>query len=104
MAKVWMDAGTFLEKTKDIEDMFEFNLKKVRDRNNKANVIDLRINADGQGRRGRKVECSNIRTGETKVFDNTVKASKYVPFTDVYIAHLARTGKVARNGWKAEYI
>lgn len=30
MAKVWVDAGTFLERTKDIEDMFEFNLRKVR--------------------------------------------------------------------------
>ncbi|UWD48785.1 hypothetical protein NYR90_00265 [Clostridioides difficile] len=52
MAKVWVDAGTFLERTKDIEDMFEFNLRKVRDRNKKANVIDLRVNDEGQGRKG----------------------------------------------------
>ncbi|ENY8697366.1 hypothetical protein LWF04_08665 [Clostridioides difficile] len=54
MAKVWVDAGTFLERTKDIEDMFEFNLRKVRDRNKKANVIDLRVNDEGQGRKGKK--------------------------------------------------
>ncbi|MCC0662627.1 MULTISPECIES: hypothetical protein [unclassified Clostridioides] len=104
MAKVWVDAGTFLERTKDIEDMFEFNLRKVRDRNKKANVIDLRVNNEGQGRKGKKVECFNIVTGETKVFNTAVEASKYVYFTDVYIAHLARTGKVSKNGWKARYI
>ena len=54
MAKVWVDAGTFLERTKDIEDMFEFNLRKVRDRNKKANVIALRVNDEGQGRKGKK--------------------------------------------------
>lgn len=104
MAKVWVDAGTFLERTEDIEDMFELNLRKVRDRNKKVNVIDLLVNDECQGRKGKKVECFNIVTGETKVFDSVVEASKYVYFTDVYIAHLARTGKVSKNGWKARYI
>ncbi|HBH0419317.1 TPA: hypothetical protein UN286_004015, partial [Clostridioides difficile] len=43
-------------------------------------------------------------TGETKVFNTAVEASKYVYFTDVYIAHLARTGKTTKNGWKVRYI
>ncbi|WP_235699283.1 hypothetical protein [Clostridioides difficile] len=51
MAKVWVDAGTFLERTEDIEDMFELNLRKVRDRNKKVNVIDLLVNDECQGRK-----------------------------------------------------
>ncbi|EQF23658.1 putative phage protein [Clostridioides difficile CD160] len=104
MAKVWIDAGELLEKTMDLEIMYENNLKKVRIKNKRENVIDLQINNNVQGRKGKKVECFNVITGETKVFDTTVEASKYVHFTDVHIANLARTGKVSKNGWKARYI
>ncbi|WP_235699093.1 hypothetical protein [Clostridioides difficile] len=44
MAKIWMDAGTFLEKTIDIEDMFELNLRAIRKRNEKIkNEIEKQI-------------------------------------------------------------
>ncbi|HEK8708873.1 TPA: hypothetical protein STS67_003840 [Clostridioides difficile] len=58
----------------------------------------------GKEEKVKKVECFNIVTGETKVFNTAVEASKYVYFTDVYIAHLARTGKTTKNGWKVRYI
>ncbi|EGT3704757.1 hypothetical protein C4T94_06005, partial [Clostridioides difficile] len=43
MAKIWVDAGTFLEKTIDIEDMFELNLRKVR-KANENKKIKLKLN------------------------------------------------------------
>lgn len=43
MAKVWVDAGTFLERTEDIEDMFELNLRKVR-KANESKKIKLKLN------------------------------------------------------------
>ncbi|MDV9655439.1 hypothetical protein RHH83_13965 [Clostridioides difficile] len=43
MAKIWVDAGTFLEKTIDIEDMFELNLRKVR-KANESKKIKLKLN------------------------------------------------------------
>ncbi|MCH7253358.1 hypothetical protein [Clostridioides difficile] len=43
MAKIWVDAGTFLEKTMDLEDMFELNLRKVR-KANESKKIKLKLN------------------------------------------------------------
>ncbi|EQH87060.1 putative phage protein [Clostridioides difficile F152] len=51
MAKIWMDAGTFLEKTIDIEDMFELNLRAIRKRNEK---IKMKL-------RNKKYEDSEIK-------------------------------------------
>ncbi|HBF2562739.1 hypothetical protein [Clostridioides difficile] len=103
MAKIWMDAGELLEKTIDIEDMFGCNLSKMRNKSKQKGLVG-RINSKGQGRKGKKVECTNIITGERKVFDNAVQASKCLYFTELYVGYLARTGKTTKNGWKARYI
>ncbi|MBY1603541.1 hypothetical protein O0E53_19820, partial [Clostridioides difficile] len=75
MAKIWMDAGELLEKTIDIEDMFGCNLSKMRNKSKQKNLIG-RINSKGQGRKSKKVECTNIITGESKIFVSAVEASK----------------------------
>lgn len=43
MAKVWIDAGEFLSKTMDLEDLFELNLRKIRQAN-ESKKIKLKIN------------------------------------------------------------
>ncbi|MDN9633196.1 hypothetical protein KLL70_13955 [Clostridioides difficile] len=43
MAKVWIDAGEFLSKTMDLEDLFELNLRKIREAN-ESKKIKLKIN------------------------------------------------------------
>ncbi|MCC0650723.1 hypothetical protein [Clostridioides sp. ZZV15-6598] len=101
MAKVWVDAGTFLE-TKDIGDI-ECNLREMINKNKQKNLI-ARINSKGQGRKSKKVECTNIITGESKIFVSAVEASKCLYFTELYITRLARTGKTTKNGWKVRYI
>ena len=101
MAKVWIDAGTFLE-TKDIGDI-ECNLREMINKNKQKNLIG-RINSKGQGRKSKKVECTNIITGESKIFVSAVEASKYLYFTELHITRLARTGKTTKNGWKVRYI
>lgn len=41
MVKVWMDVNEVLSKIMDLEDMFEFNLRVIRKRNEKRkNEID----------------------------------------------------------------
>ncbi|EII6780891.1 hypothetical protein I5976_16445 [Clostridioides difficile] len=97
MAKIWMDAGELLEKTIDIEDMFGCNLSKQKS-------LVGRTNSKGQGRKSKKVECTNIITGESKIFVSAVEASKYLYFTELHITRLARTGKTTKNGWKVRYI
>ncbi|MFH7965510.1 hypothetical protein ACEZ0B_006395 [Clostridioides difficile] len=103
MAKIWMDAGELLEKTIDIEDMFGCNLSKMRNKSKQKGLVG-RTNSKCQGRKSKKVECTNIITGESKIFVSAVEASKYLYFTELHITRLARTGKTTKNGWKVRYI
>ncbi|EMY9786907.1 hypothetical protein ABCZ54_000083 [Clostridioides difficile] len=112
MAKVWMDAGTFLERTMDLEDMFELNLRKVRE-TNKSKKIKLKINESKfkkirkkptNDTKSKPIKVFNIETGEVKIFKNAKAASKYLKISGDYASCLARENRVTREGWKAEYI
>lgn len=112
MAKIWLDAGTFLEKTIDIEDMFELNLRKVRKRNEKIkNEIekqikyeDSEIKTTNRGGPGKIIKIFNINTGEVKILKSAEEASRYIKVSRSYASYLARENKSTEDGWKAEYI
>ncbi|HEK4636727.1 TPA: hypothetical protein SOK69_003905 [Clostridioides difficile] len=112
MAKIWLDAGTFLEKTIDIEDMFELNLRKVRKRNEKIkNEIEKKIKDEdseikitNRGGPGKSIKVFNINTGEVKILKSAEKASRYIKVSRSYASYLARENKSTEDGWKAEYI
>ncbi|MCA0566565.1 hypothetical protein OKR72_04200 [Clostridioides difficile] len=112
MAKIWLDAGTFLEKTIDIEDMFELNLRKVRKRNEKIkNEIEKKIKDEdseikitNRGGPGKSIKVFNINTGEVKILKSAKEASKYIKVSCSHASYLARENRVTREGWKAEYI
>ncbi|WP_343090615.1 NUMOD1 domain-containing DNA-binding protein [Clostridioides difficile] len=112
MAKIWLDAGTFLEKTIDIEDMFELNLRKVRKRNEKIkNEIEKKIKDEdseikitNRGGPGKSIKVFNINTGEVKILKSAKEASKYIKVSCSHASYLARENKSTEDGWKAEYI
>ncbi|MDV9291955.1 hypothetical protein RZ847_017750 [Clostridioides difficile] len=112
MAKVWVDAGTFLEKTIDIEDMFELNLRAIRKRNEKIkNEIekqikyeDSEIKTTNRGGPGKIIKIFNINTGEVKILKSAEEASRYIKVSRSYASYLARENKSTEDGWKAEYI
>ncbi|ENY8390086.1 TPA: hypothetical protein KOD20_003926 [Clostridioides difficile] len=112
MAKVWVDAGTFLEKTIDIEDMFELNLRAIRKRNEKIkNEIekqikyeDSEIKTTNRGGPGKSIKVFNINTGEVKILKSAKEASKYIKVSCSHASYLARENKSTEDGWKAEYI
>ncbi len=112
MAKIWLDAGTFLEKTIDIEDMFELNLRAIRKRNEKIkNEIekkikdeDSEIKTTNHGGPGKIIKIFNINTGEVKILKSAEEASRYIKVSRSYASYLARENRVTREGWKAEYI
>ncbi|HBG0458380.1 TPA: hypothetical protein KPE24_000169 [Clostridioides difficile] len=97
MAKVWMDAHDVLSKTMDLEDMFELNLREVKNRNKGKELKRVR-------REGKTIRCFNILTREFKVFDSAKEASMYLNFSAGYISYLAREDVASSNGWKARYI
>ncbi|AXU27006.1 TPA: NUMOD1 domain-containing DNA-binding protein [Clostridioides difficile] len=112
MAKIWMDAGTFLEQTEDIEDMFELNLRKVR-KANENKKIKLKLNESKfkkirkkstNDTKGKSIKVFNIETGEVRIFKSAKAASKYLKISADYASCLARENRVTREGWKAEYI
>ncbi|SJR40696.1 NUMOD1 domain-containing DNA-binding protein [Clostridioides difficile] len=112
MAKVWVDAGTFLEKTIDIEDMFELNLRKVR-KANESKKIKLKLNESKfkkirkkttNDTKSKPIKVFNIETGEVRIFKSAKAASKYLKISGDYASCLARENRVTREGWKAEYI
>ncbi|CZR95405.1 MULTISPECIES: NUMOD1 domain-containing DNA-binding protein [Clostridioides] len=112
MAKVWMDAGEYLSKVIDLEDLFELNLRKIRE-SNESKKIKLKIN-ESQFKKIRKkptndtkskpIKVFNIETGEIMIFKNAKAASKYLKISGDYASCLARENRVTREGWKAEYI
>ncbi|HBG7860089.1 TPA: hypothetical protein KRF17_003483 [Clostridioides difficile] len=112
MAKIWLDAGTFLEKTIDIEDMFELNLRKVRKANEKIkNEIEKKIKDEdseikitNRGGPGKSIKVFNINTGEVKILKSAKEASKYIKVSCSHASYLARENKSTEDGWKAEYI
>ncbi|HBF6529005.1 TPA: hypothetical protein KRG84_002774 [Clostridioides difficile] len=112
MAKIWLDAGTFLEKTIDIEDMFELNLRKVRKRNEKIkNEIEKKIKDEdseikitNRGGPGKSIKVFDINTGEVKILKSAKEASKYIKVSCSHASYLARENKSTEDGWKAEYI
>ncbi|HFQ8798639.1 TPA: hypothetical protein ACHTEK_003372 [Clostridioides difficile] len=112
MAKIWVDAGTFLEKTIDIEDMFELNLRAIRKRNEKIkNEIekkikdeDSEIKTTNHGGPGKIIKIFNINTGEVKILKSAEEASRYIKVSRSYASYLARENKSTEDGWKAEYI
>ncbi|WP_131026843.1 hypothetical protein [Clostridioides difficile] len=112
MAKIWVDAGTFLEKTIDIEDMFELNLRKVRKRNEKIkNEIEKKIKDEdseikitNRGRPGKSIKVFNINTREVKILKSAKEASKYIKVSCSHASYLARENKSTEDGWKVEYI
>ncbi|MBJ8651129.1 hypothetical protein F1213_19120 [Clostridioides difficile] len=112
MAKIWLDAGTFLEKTIDIEDMFELNLRKVRKRNEKIkNEIEKKIKDEdseikitNRGGPGKSIKVFNINTGEVKILKSAKEASKYIKVSCSHASYLARENKSTEDGCKAEYI
>ncbi|MDK3182166.1 hypothetical protein QPD62_19675 [Clostridioides difficile] len=112
MAKIWLDAGTFLEKTIDIEDMFELNLRAIRKRNEKIkNEIekqikyeDSEIKTTNRGGPGKSIKVFNINTGEVKILKSAKEASKYIKVSCSHASYLARENKSTEDGWKAEYI
>ncbi|MFL8474846.1 hypothetical protein Q3179_18790 [Clostridioides difficile] len=112
MAKIWVDAGTFLEKTIDIEDMFELNLRKVRKRNEKIkNEIEKKIKDEdseikitNRGGPGKSIKVFNINTREVKILKSAKEASKYIKVSCSHASYLARENKSTEDGWKAEYI
>ena len=112
MAKIWMDAGTFLEKTMDLEDMFELNLRAIRKRNEKIkNEIekqikyeDSEIKTTNRGGPGKIIKIFNINTGEVKILKSAEEASRYIKVSHSYASYLARENKSTEDGWKAEYI
>ncbi|CZR71764.1 TPA: hypothetical protein KOU50_003626 [Clostridioides difficile] len=112
MAKVWVDAGTFLEKTIDIEDMFELNLRAIRKRNEKIkNEIEKKIKDEdseikitNRGGPGKSIKVFNINTGEVKILKSAKEASKYIKVSCSHASYLARENKSTEDGWKAEYI
>ncbi|HCU3131039.1 TPA: hypothetical protein OUN75_001849, partial [Clostridioides difficile] len=67
MAKIWVDAGTFLEKTIDIEDMFELNLRKVR-KANENKKIKLKLN-ESKFKKIRKKSTNDTKGKPIKVFN-----------------------------------
>ncbi|WP_131037119.1 NUMOD1 domain-containing DNA-binding protein, partial [Clostridioides difficile] len=98
MAKIWVDAGTFLEKTIDIEDMFELNLRAIRKRNEKIkNEIekkikdeDSEIKTTNHGGPGKIIKIFNINTGEVKILKSAEEASRYIKVSRSYASYLAR--------------
>lgn len=112
MAKIWLDAGTFLEKTIDIEDMFELNLRAIRKRNEKIkNEIEKKIKDEdseikitNRGGPGKIIKIFNINTGEVKILKSAEEASRYIKVSRSYASYLARENKSTEDGWKAEYI
>ncbi|HFL3616449.1 TPA: hypothetical protein ACG3QI_003708, partial [Clostridioides difficile] len=112
MAKIWVDAGTFLEKTIDIEDMFELNLRKVRKRNEKIkNEIEKKIKDEdseikitNRGGPGKSIKVFNINTREVKILKSAKEASKYIKVSCSHASYLARENKSTEDGWKVEYI
>ncbi|EGT2197642.1 NUMOD1 domain-containing DNA-binding protein [Clostridioides difficile] len=109
MAKIWVDAGTFLEKTIDIEDMFELNLRKA----NESKKIKLKLNESKfkkirkkptNDTKSKPIKVFNIETGEVRIFKSAKAASKYLKISGDYASCLARENRVTREGWKAEYI
>ncbi|EIS9472685.1 NUMOD1 domain-containing DNA-binding protein [Clostridioides difficile] len=112
MAKIWMDAGTFLEKTMDLEDMFELNLRAIRKRNEKIkNEIEKKIKDEdseikitNRGGPGKSIKVFNINTGEVKILKSAKEASKYIKVSCSHASYLARENKSTEDGWKAEYI
>lgn len=104
MAKVWIDAGELLEKTMDLEDMHEFNLRAIRTRNEKIKNEELEINIAKRGGPGKPIKVFNINTGEVKILKSAREASKYIKVSCSHASYLARENKSTPNGWKAEYI
>lgn len=112
MAKVWMDAHEVLSKTMDLEDMFEFNLKAIRKRNEKIkNEIgkqikneESEIETTNRGGPGKTIKVFNINTGEVKIFKSAREASRYIKVSCSHASYLARENKSTEDGWKAEYI
>ncbi|VIG07441.1 NUMOD1 domain [Clostridioides difficile] len=112
MTKIWMDAGTFLERTEDIEDMFELNLRAIRKRNEKIKSEiekkikdeDSEIKITNRGGPGKIIKVFNINTGEVKIFKSAEEASRYIKVSRSYASYLARENKSTEDGWKAEYI
>lgn len=112
MAKVWMDAGEFLSKTIDLEDLFELNLRKIREAN-ESKKIKLKINESKfkklrkkpiNDTKSKAIKVFNIETGEIRIFKSAKDASKYLKISGDYASCLARENRVTREGWKAEYI
>lgn len=112
MAKIWVDAGMFLERTIDIEDMFELNLRAIRKRNEKIKSEiekkikdeDSEIKITNRGGPGKIIKVFNINTGEVKIFKSAEEASRYIKVSRSYASYLARENKSTEDGWKAEYI
>ncbi|UWD47118.1 hypothetical protein NYR90_11230 [Clostridioides difficile] len=86
MAKVWMDIDVFLNrvsKTNKIKHHKDFKKKLTN---------------------SRKIRIENINTGEVREFESAIKASEFVKHSSDFPSYLARTEKISRDGWKAEYI
>ncbi|MCC0679522.1 hypothetical protein IC218_04515 [Clostridioides sp. ES-S-0005-03] len=112
MAKVWIDAGEYLSKVIDLEDLFELNLRKIRQAN-ESKKIKLKINESKfkkirkkptNDTKSKPIKVFNIETGEIIIFKSAKAASKYLKISGDYASCLARENRVTREGWKAEYI
>lgn len=92
--KVWIDAGEFLENIECKGHISECNLSEMKNINNQR----------GQGRKNKKIECFNIKTGEVRVFFGGIEASEYLNVSLSYISRLAKEKKMNSYGWKVRYI
>ncbi|MCC0634560.1 hypothetical protein KGF45_10400 [Clostridioides sp. ZZV14-6154] len=86
MAKVWMDIDTFFNKVE------------------KANKIKHGEKLRKKLTSCKRIRIANINTGEVREFESAIKASEFVKHSSDFPSYLARTKKVSRDGWKAEYI
>ncbi|MCI9976502.1 hypothetical protein JY742_10255 [Clostridioides difficile] len=92
--KVWIDAGEFLENIECKEHISECSLSEMKNINNQR----------GQGRKNKKIECFNTKTGEIKIFSGGIEASEYLNVSLSYISRLAKEKKTNSYGWKVRYI